>query len=82
VMGLPATAPDELRKTSCGEWTRAGVPETAIICVVAALMGSSLFVMNVATGVYERAALGATTQTLFDVKGQSEIAYGTCTPIE
>jgi hypothetical protein len=80
IMGMPADAPDELRKMPCQ--LRIANKDTAIICVMASVASASLFVMNTSTGVYERANLGWTTQTAFDFRGQSEIAYGTCTPID
>ncbi len=82
VMGIPATAPDEFRKAHCWLATQEGVEDTAVVCVRGSLISGFLFVMNTSTGVYERAMLGATTQTFFDYKGQSVIAYGTCTNID
>lgn len=79
-MGIPADAPDELRKMPCQ--LQIIEKDTAITCVVGSVASASLFVMNTSTGVYERANLGWTTQTAFDFRGQSEVAYGTCTPID
>lgn len=82
MMGIPADAPDSIRKSPCQLWTQAGVKDTAMICGGNALAGSSVFVMNTSTGVYERAQLGMTTQTSIDYRSASELAYGTCTPID